>query len=90
MLLYSEGRISNSDIFTPCLDLTPNAAKWDVICGVVVSSGYLAFFVSSEVASTTIVFGIAHCNLMVALLIEVLWMGTSEERATRSTHVEYT
>jgi len=73
---FISSRVSNSDMFTPCLDLTPNAVKWGVICGVMVSSGYLAFFLSSEAASTTVVFGIAHCNPMVALLIEVLWMGT--------------
>jgi multidrug transporter EmrE-like cation transporter len=75
---FISSRISHTGMFTPCLNLTPNAVKWGVICGISVSSGYLAFFLSSEAASAaaTVVFGIAHCNPMVALLIEVLWMGT--------------
>ena len=70
------GRIGGTGMFLPCRQLTRPSVGWGVVCGLSVSSGYLAFFLGSQAAAPTVVFGIAHCSPLVSLLVEVFWVGS--------------
>ena len=70
------GRLGGTGAVLPCQQLTRAQIGWGIVCGLSVSSGYLAFFLGSQAASPTVVFGIAHCNPLVALLIEICWVGS--------------
>ena len=70
------GRLGGTGVMSPCHQLNRSQIGWGLVCGLSVSSGYLAFFLGSQAASPTVVFGIAHCNPLVALLIEIVWVGS--------------
>ena len=69
-------RIAGTGVFALCWNLSGRAVIWGSLCGLSVSSAFLAFFLGEEAASATAVFGIGHCNPLVALLIEVCCIGS--------------
>ena len=69
-------RIAGTGVCAPCWQLSGRAVIWGSLCGLSVSSAFLAFFLGEEAASATAAIGIGHCNPLVALLIEVCCIGS--------------
>ena len=46
---------------------TQRRVGWGVVCGFLVGTGFLCFFLASGVVSATICFGITACNPLISL-----------------------
>lgn len=67
---FISGSISGNDARTLYSQVSCRSVGWGLLCGLAISSGFVAFFMSSAHVSATVTFGIAHCSPLVSLLIE--------------------
>lgn len=70
------GYMAGTGVCAPLSELTPRSVVWGLICGTSVSAGYMSYYLGSSVIAATACFGIANCNPLLALLIDVFVLGS--------------
>jgi len=68
---YISGRLGRTGVLGPLRDLNTKTVLWGLLTGMSVSSGYIGYYLGSSVIPATACFGIANCNPLLALLLDV-------------------
>ena len=66
------GCITGTGVLGPLRNLTVLSAFYGILCGIGVSTGYMAYFTSSAHISPTIAFGIVCCNPLLAMALDIV------------------
>jgi multidrug transporter EmrE-like cation transporter len=53
-------------------ELTVSRGLWGICCGIFVGSGFTCYFLATQVLNTNIVFGLAACNPLLSIVIEII------------------